>query len=128
MRFLQSTSKARLIGSDRVEREEAVLELTAQERPILQVLERLSLGVEHALYSLDDLSAAGQKQPEQYYVRLKRHLAKTLAIHHRVPSYMGKPILPERHLNEQHAPGCISTNVMLRRRLLMRFQKFEPNP
>ncbi len=78
MRFLQLTSKTSLVVGDPSEREEAILEVTRQKGTVLQVLDRLSLGVQHALYSLDDFIATGQEQLENFDMRLKRHMAKTL--------------------------------------------------
>jgi hypothetical protein len=41
-------------------------------------LERLSLGVQQALYSLDDLIAVGQEELEKFDMLVKRHLVTTL--------------------------------------------------
>jgi len=72
MRFLQLTSKTRLIAGYATESEEAILELTRQQRSVLQVLDRLSLCVQQPLYSLDDFIAMGQEQLEKFDVRVKR--------------------------------------------------------
>jgi len=40
-------------------------------------LDRLSLGVQHALYSLDDVIAMGQEELEKFDMCLKRHVAET---------------------------------------------------
>ena len=56
--------------------------MTRQERPVLQVLERLPLSVQQPLYSLDDLIALGQEKSEKVDVRFKRHRTKTFACHH----------------------------------------------
>ena len=63
---------------DPSEREEAVLEVTRQKGHVLQVLCGLSLGVQHALYSLDDCIAMGQEELEKLDMRLKRRMAETL--------------------------------------------------
>ena len=67
-----------MVIGDPSEREEAVLEVTRQKRHVLQLLDGLSLGVQHALYSLDDCIAMDQEEPEKLYMRLKRHVAETL--------------------------------------------------
>jgi hypothetical protein len=85
-RLFQLTSKTRLVVSDRRECEEAILEVTQQKVSVLQILERLSLGVQHAVYSLDDLIAVGQEQLEKFDVRPKRHLANTFADHNAPPA------------------------------------------
>ena len=77
MRFFQLTSKTRLVAGDAGECEEAILEVTRQKGTVLQVLDRLSLGVQQPLYSLDDFIAMGQEQLEKFDMRLKRHLART---------------------------------------------------
>src|SRR5687767_6338207 len=78
MRFFQLTSKARLVAGDAIECEEAILKVTRQKGTVLLVLERLSLGVQQPLYSLDDFIAMDQEQLEKFDMRLKRQLARTL--------------------------------------------------
>ena len=78
MRFFQLTSKTRLVAGDASECEEAILKVTRQKATVLQVLDRLSLGVQQPLYSLDDFIAMGQEQLEKFDMRVKRHLARTL--------------------------------------------------
>ena len=87
MRFLQLTSKTRLVVGDPSEREETILKVTRQKGTILQVLDRLSLGVQHPLYSLDDFIATGQEQLEKFDMRLKRHLSRAgpLFAYHNAP-------------------------------------------
>ena len=77
MRFFQLTSETRLAVGDPSECEEAILKVTRQKGTVLQVFDRLSLGVQHPLYSLDDVIAMGQEELEKFDMRLKRHLAKT---------------------------------------------------
>ena len=77
MRFFQLTSKTRLAVGDASEREEAILKVTRQKGTVLQVLDRLSLGVQQPLYSLDDFIAMGQEELEKFDMCLKRHLART---------------------------------------------------
>jgi len=77
MRCFQSTSKTRLAVSDPRKCEEAILNVTRQKGTVLQVVERLSLGVQHPLYSLDDVSPMGQEELEKFDMCLKWHLAKT---------------------------------------------------
>jgi hypothetical protein len=84
MRFVQLTSETRLIAGDALEFEEAILKVTRQEGTILQVLDRLSLGVQESLYLLDDFIAMGQKELEKFDVRLKRHSIDRFA-HHNFP-------------------------------------------
>jgi len=74
-----------LVVGDRSEREEAILEVTRQKGTVLQVLDRLSLGVQQPLYCLDDLIAVGQEQLEKFDMRPKRHLARTFAYHNTPP-------------------------------------------
>jgi hypothetical protein len=62
---------------DASEREEAILEVTIETGTVLQVLDRLALGVQQRLDSLDDLIAMGQEESEKLDVCLKRHLAET---------------------------------------------------
>ena len=76
MSFFQLTSQTRLVVGDDGEREETILEVTRQKGTVLQVLDRLSLGVQRPLDALDDFSAMGQEQLEKLDVGLKRHLAK----------------------------------------------------
>src|SRR5499427_857018 len=78
MRFFQLTSKTRLVASDASDCEEAILKVTRKKVTILQVLDRLALGVQQPLYSLDDFIAMAQEQLEKFDMRVKRHLAKTL--------------------------------------------------
>src|SRR5262249_34203918 len=78
MSFFQLTSKTRLVPSDASDCEEAILKVTRQKGTVLQVLDRLSLGVQQRLYSLDDFFAMGQEQLEKFDMRVKQHLAKAL--------------------------------------------------
>jgi len=81
MRFFQLAFKTRLVAADRSEREEAILEVPRQNGPVLQVLDRLSLGVQQVFRSLEDFCALGQEKLQKFDMRLKRHLAKTFAYH-----------------------------------------------
>ena len=75
VRVFQLTSQTRLaVGGPN---EEAILEVTRQNGTVAQVLDRLSLGVQQSLYSLDDVIAMGQEELEKLDVCLKRHLART---------------------------------------------------
>lgn len=85
MRFFQLTSKARLVVGDRSECEEAIHKVTGQNGTVLQVLHRLSLGVQQALDSLDDFFAMSQEQSHKLDMLLKRHRAKTSACHNAPP-------------------------------------------
>jgi hypothetical protein len=76
MRFFQLPSETRLGVSDTSEREEAILEVPRQKRTVLQVLGRLSLRVQYALYPLDDLIAMAEEEFEKFDVRVKRPLAR----------------------------------------------------
>jgi hypothetical protein len=51
-----------LAVGDPGECEEAILEVTRQKRAVLQVLDRLSPGVQYPLYPLDDAIAMGQEE------------------------------------------------------------------
>ena len=95
MRFLQLTSKTRLVAGDASECEEAILKVTRQKGTVLQVLDRLSLGVQQPLYSLDDFIAMGQEQLEKFDMRVKRHLDRTLC---------GWPSLPLQKTDESIRP------------------------
>jgi hypothetical protein len=79
MRFVQLAPE--MTGSHRNACKEAILEMAGQKRLILQVLDRLSLGVQNGLYALDDIFAMRQKQSQQLDVYLKRHLTKRLPRH-----------------------------------------------
>jgi hypothetical protein len=57
MRFFQLASETSLAGGDRCPCKEAILEMAGQNRLVLQVLDRLSLGVQNGLYALDDIFA-----------------------------------------------------------------------
>jgi hypothetical protein len=46
-----------LAGGDRGRGEKAILEIVGENMPVLQVLDRLSLGVQNGLYALDDIFA-----------------------------------------------------------------------
>jgi hypothetical protein len=73
MRALQLTPEARLAGGDLRAREEAVLEVMRQQRTVLQVFDRLPLGVQDPLDSLDDGVAMGQEEVEQLDMCRERH-------------------------------------------------------
>ena len=77
--------------------EEAILKVTRQKRTVLQVLDRPSLGVQDALYSLDDFIAMSLEELEQFDVCLKRHLARTRA---RWPLIGGKERMKSQASNE----------------------------
>ena len=66
MRIFQLTAKLRLIGCERRQREEAILEVTRQKGTVLQVFGRPSLGVQYCLYSVDDFIAVGQEELEKF--------------------------------------------------------------
>ena len=76
MRLFQLTSETRLGVGHSSECEEAILEVTRQKGAVSQVFDRLSLGVQHSLYSLDDVIAMGQEELEKFDVCLKRHLVE----------------------------------------------------
>src|SRR5215467_2837331 len=84
MRLFQLSSKTRLVAGDASECEEAILKMTRQKRRVLQVLNRLSLGVQQSLNSLDDFIAMGEEELEKFDMRVKRHLAKRMNrfVHH----------------------------------------------
>jgi hypothetical protein len=68
--------------------------VTRQKGAVLQVLDRLSLGVQESLYSLDDVSATGQEELEKFDVCLKRHRAR------RRP---GRPLFRRKEGMKSHA-------------------------
>jgi hypothetical protein len=85
MRFFQLASETSLAGGDRSACKEAILEMPGQKRLVLQIPDRLSLGVQNGLYALDDIFAMRQKQSQQFDVCLKRHLTKRLPRHDSPP-------------------------------------------
>src|SRR5579862_8313668 len=85
MRFFQLASETSLSGADGSACKEAILEMAGQKRPVLQVPDRLALGVQNGLYALDDIVALRQKQPQHLNVGLKRHLTKRLPRHDAPP-------------------------------------------
>ena len=80
MRFFQLTSKTRLAVGDPSECEEAILKVTRQKGTVLEVFDRLSLGVQHSLYSLDDVIAMGQEEVEEFDMCLKQFANHTAPI------------------------------------------------
>jgi hypothetical protein len=80
MRFLQLTSKTRLAVGDPSEREKAILKVTRQQGAVLEVFDRLSLGVQHSLDSLDDVIAMGQEEVEEFDLGLKQFANHTAPI------------------------------------------------
>ena len=71
MRFFQLASKARLIAGDARECEKAILEPTRQNNAVLQVLGRLSLGVQQLLDSAGDFIAMRKEELKECDVRIK---------------------------------------------------------
>ena len=57
---------------DTRECEEAIFKVTRETGPVPEKFDRLSLGVQHSLYSLDDVIAMGQEEVEEFDVGLKR--------------------------------------------------------
>ncbi|HEX5107267.1 MAG TPA: hypothetical protein VFV95_02415 [Vicinamibacterales bacterium] len=57
--------------------EEAIFEVMRKNGGVLQVFDRLPLSVQHRLYFLDDLSAMGEEELEQFDVSLKWHRLRT---------------------------------------------------
>jgi hypothetical protein len=70
-----------LIGSHRRQCEKAILEAPRQIAMVLQGLGGLSLGIQLALYSLDDFVAIDQEQLQKRGMRLKRYVATTFCCH-----------------------------------------------
>ena len=66
MRLFQLTSQTRLAVGDPSEGEEAILKVTRQKRAVLQVFDRLSLGVQHSLNALDDFIATTQEELKKF--------------------------------------------------------------
>jgi hypothetical protein len=81
MGFFQLASETSLAGGGRSACKEAILEMMGQNRPVLEVPGRLSLGVQNGLYALDDIFAMGQKKTQELDVCLKPHLTKRLPRH-----------------------------------------------
>ena len=77
MRFFQLTAKACLTVGYASECEEAIVTVTKEKRAVPEVLDRLSLGVQQSLNSLDDGIAVGQEEVKEFDVGLKRHRTTT---------------------------------------------------
>src|SRR5215470_13919195 len=103
MRFLQLTSKTRLI-TGAGEGEEAILKMTRENGTVLHVLDRLALGVQQPLYSLDDFIAMGQEQLEKFDMRVKRHLH-----HNTLPTNNRWLIICEHVPGRRNAPDIFVT-------------------
>jgi hypothetical protein len=75
MRLLQLPSQARVALGDPREREEALFKVMKQKSTVLQVCDRLSLGVQDSLDALDDRIAMGQEELKKFdmCVELIRH-------------------------------------------------------
>ena len=71
MRVFQLTSQTRLALRD--PDEEAILKVTRQLGAVSEVFDRFSLGVQHPLYSLDDVIAMSQEELEKFDMCLKSH-------------------------------------------------------
>ena len=95
MRLFQLASKTSLVAGDVGESEEAIFKVTRQKGTVLQVLDRLLLGVQQPLYSFDDFIAMGQEQLEKFDMRVKRHRTKfTPMVRGRALRYARFPALP----------------------------------
>src|SRR5262249_39772119 len=73
----QLMPKGRLAGGDTSECQEALPKMVRQNGTVPQVLDRLSLSVQHPLYSLDDVVATSQEEVEKLDVGLKLDPAAT---------------------------------------------------
>ena len=67
-------SQTRVGGAQAGQREEAIVEVASQQRNVLQILRRLSLGIQQAFDSRDDFIAPGQERAQQLDMRLERHV------------------------------------------------------
>ena len=76
LRFFQLASETSLAGGGRSACKKAILEMAGQKRSVLQVPDRLSLGVQNGLYALDDIFAMRQKKSQQIDVCPKRPLTR----------------------------------------------------
>ena len=106
MRFFQLTFETRLSLGDPGEREEAVLEVARQKRTVLQIFGRLSLGVQYALYPLDDGVAMSEEESEEFDVCLERYLARARAgwaIFGRKKRMKGQVLKPSADHDVSHA-------------------------
>jgi hypothetical protein len=74
MGFFQLTFKARLVVGDVGKSEEAILNVTRQKTGVLQVLDRLSLGIQQPFYFLDNFITMGQEHLEKFDMCVERHL------------------------------------------------------
>jgi hypothetical protein len=81
MHLFKLRSKTNLVGPHCSKCQEAVIQVTGQEKPVLQVLDRLALSIQYALDSLDNFVVAGQIQAQQLNICRKRHRAGTFAGH-----------------------------------------------
>jgi hypothetical protein len=77
VRGFQLTPETRLAAGHPGQGKEAVLEEIGQQNIVLQILDRLALGVQHPLYSLDDVTAMVEEELEQLEMCLERHLPRT---------------------------------------------------
>ena len=57
--------------------EEAILDVTRQQRTVPEVFNRPPLGVQHPLQAFDDLIATGQEELKKFDMCLKRHFGET---------------------------------------------------
>ena len=105
MRFFQLPSQTRLAVGDSGECEETILKVTRQKGTVLQVVDRLSLGVQHPLYSLDDVCAMGQEELEKFDMCLKRHLANARS---------GWPLFRRKERMKSQAPAAYGTIRLVR--------------
>jgi hypothetical protein len=103
VRFFQLTSKAGPVVSDPWKGEEAVLDVAKEKGPGLQVLDRLSLGVQHRLYALDDVAATGHEGVEKLEMCPKRHLAG--------PRSGGPPFGREERMEGHASKGFVTHSV-----------------
>jgi hypothetical protein len=72
MRFVQLPPEPSAVGGNSGDREEAILEVTGQQRHVVQEFGRPSLGVQQCFDLRDDLAAPGQERSQQLHMRLER--------------------------------------------------------
>lgn len=90
----QLTSQERLAGGDPGGREEAILEVTGQKGAVLQVLDRLSLGVQYPCDAFADRIAMGEEEMKKVEMGLEQitHQAPRLYENRVMVSILGRSL------------------------------------
>jgi hypothetical protein len=105
MGVFQLASQTRLAAGDPGEGEEAILKVTRQKGTVLQIFDRLSLGVQQSLYALDDRISTGQEELKKLDMCLKRHLAET---------WSGWPLVRRKERMKSHEDAWDRGGIVIR--------------